>query len=106
MGASGRKYELLAFTWTDVGGKIFFSGENLEEYVKYERLPVREVSDRVWHVRKRKFDHYGLRDVGLSMGFPYPERISEIAKADGFSVQSERFLYVIPIRRGFLHPLT
>ena len=71
------------------GGKIFFSGENLEEYVKYERLPVREVSDRVWHVRKRKFDHYGLRDVSLSMGFPYPERISEIAKADGFSVINE-----------------
>lgn len=66
------------------GAKVFFSGENLEEYVRYDRLPVREVSDRVWHVRKKKFDHYGLGDTALSLGFPYPRRITDIARRDGF----------------------
>lgn len=52
------------------GVKVFFSGENLEEGVSYERLRVREISAKVWENRRRKFGDYAIGKADLSMGFP------------------------------------
>ncbi len=55
------------------GIKIFYSGENLEEFERFPGVPIRKVSDAVWHARKRKFDGYGFGTAALSMGFPREE---------------------------------
>lgn len=58
------------------GIKIFYSGENLEEFERFPGVPVRRVSDAVWHARKRKFDDYGFGTAQLSMGFPREEAMA------------------------------
>ncbi len=62
------------------GVKIFYSGENLEEFTRYDAAPIREVSDVVWHVRKRKFDRYGFGETRLSMAFPAAEDLGRLEK--------------------------
>lgn len=52
------------------GVKIFFSGENLEEGIPYERLRVREVSEKIWADRRARFGDYAAGRARLSMGFP------------------------------------
>ena len=82
------------------GTKVFFSGENLEEFQRYSRVTIREISDHVWHVRKKKFDHYGCGEACLGLGFPYEDELQTLLSGrcdvGGAAYQYLRFPLWIP----------